>query len=481
MKIAELFVDLGIVGSEKTIGALQSTQTGLQKTSSLGLEAKAAILGAMYAIERLFSISNKTGTALVNFNAVTGVGAEILQRYQYAARQVGVSNEEVAQSFGQLQSAMVKTLMGQPAPAGLARVALVTGLDLQPDDLKKFAEQPHLLIQRLQDYAQKETNVALRNETLKSFGMSDQMIAAMARNAFRPEVLKKAPIYSKDELKNLNEANKAWANLNNTIEMTIGRFNAKYGGKLAKDIEGIVAAFSGLAESFMKLEESVGIFDKISESMKGWKLLLEEVNTLLNSKSQDTMNEYFTNFKNWIMDIVSNGKTLDLKEIMGEIDNITKELSNPNLPEESEKRKQLEDRLRYLWDRKQEIENPMLAQINALKNSINPETMGPEQIKAIEEKIKNLEEAQNILKTGKPSVESSPLMPAPTLFNPLNNNTIAPSMSPTMSSVNTNNNFEIKQELNFMHEGKNAQEVASSTKKAVRDAYFQSSALSQVV
>src|SRR5580698_7170089 len=187
MDIGSLFLNLGVRGTDKTVGALTNVKKGLSETASLSLEAKAGIVGAIYALERLFATSGKAGTNLANFNAVTGESVKTLQQYQYAARQVGISNEDVEGSFKGLQSAMTKTLIGEGAPKGLARVGLLTG-GISQQDIKKFAEQPQLLIQRLQEYSKKETNIGLRNETLKSFGISEGMIAALSRQAFRPDV-----------------------------------------------------------------------------------------------------------------------------------------------------------------------------------------------------------------------------------------------------------------------------------------------------
>src|ERR1700744_4238817 len=104
MDIGSLFLNLGIKGSEKTVGALTDVKKGLGELGSMSLEAKAGIVAAMYALEQLFATSGKAGTDLTNFNAITGESVKTLQQYQYAARQVGVSNQEVEGSFKTLQS-----------------------------------------------------------------------------------------------------------------------------------------------------------------------------------------------------------------------------------------------------------------------------------------------------------------------------------------------------------------------------------------
>lgn len=242
----------------------------------MSLEAKAAIIGAMYALQRLFSASGQRGTDLANFNSLLGVSTKTLQEYQYAARQVGVSNQEVEGSFKAIQGAMTKTLMGEGAPKGLDWVAKLTG-GISPEDIENFAKQPQLLIQRLQEYAQKETNVGLRNETLKSFGIGDNMIAALTRNAFTPEVMSKAPTYSDSEVNALDKANIAWSNLGNKIEMAVGRFNAMHGGQLVKDISMITDKVLGLTEAFIKLADKLKIFQLIGKSFEGWGMIFDSL------------------------------------------------------------------------------------------------------------------------------------------------------------------------------------------------------------
>lgn len=276
MKVGELFLDLGVKGSEKTLGLISGVKGGLQSTASEGLAAKAAIVGAMYALQNLFSTSNKAGTDLKNFNSVLGVSAQTLQQYQYAARQVGVSNEEVASSFSGLQSTMGKVLLGKGGPAGLAEVARLTG-DISPREIENLAKDPSALIQKLQEYAQKEKNIWLRNETLKTFGISEGMIAALSRNAFTPQVLNAAPRYSDNEIDRLDKTNAKWSNLGTKIEMAFGRFNAKHGDQLINDIDKITEKVIKLADAFMLVAEKLKIFELIGKVFEGWGLIFDSI------------------------------------------------------------------------------------------------------------------------------------------------------------------------------------------------------------
>lgn len=262
----------------------------MKETASLSLEAKAAIVGAFYALERLFSASGKQGTTLTNLNSVLGISTETLQRYEYAARQVGVTNQELDGTFKSMQSTMTKTLMGEGAPKGFARVAQLTG-NMTPADIKRFVEHPELLLQKLQEYAAKETNTGLKNEVLKSFGLSDSMIAAVNRKAFTPEILAKAPTYSDNEINQLDKANIAWSNLSTKIEMAVGKFNAAHGGELVKDISLITDQVLKLADAFQVLSEKFGLFEKFGHVLEGISNILKLTNETVDAVNSGKVKE----------------------------------------------------------------------------------------------------------------------------------------------------------------------------------------------
>lgn len=263
MNIAELFVSLGIKGSEKTIGALSNVRKGLGEVSSMSLEAKAGILAAVYGLERLMSASAAMGTGLTNFSALTGLSAKSLQQWQYAARQAGESNDEFTGSLKAVQNSMTNMLLGKGAPEGLALVAKATK-DFDPTRVR----DTFYVMQELQKAAQTLPK-DLGNQALKSFGLSDATIAAMRRNAFRPEVFAKAPTYGDREIGQLDRANIAWSNLGNKIQMAIGHFNARHGLQLVKDISVMTDSVVHLAEALEKLSEKFKLFEIVSHGIEG--------------------------------------------------------------------------------------------------------------------------------------------------------------------------------------------------------------------
>ncbi len=273
MNIAELFVNLGIKGSEKTVGALTNIKKGLGETASMSLEAKAGIVAAMYALERLFAASGAMGTGLTNFNALTGLSTKQLQQWQFAARQAGVSGDEMAGTFKAVQAAMSTLLRGGGAPSGLGMVANAVGLD------QKRLRDTAYVLEQLQKFAQKMPK-DMGNLDLKSFGLSENVIAAMRRNAFTPDVMAKAPTYSENEIGALDRANIAWSNLGNKIQMAIGHFNAKHGGQIVKDISMMTDSVLKLAEALQKVADKFGLLETVGQGIEGIANTLKLVNEI---------------------------------------------------------------------------------------------------------------------------------------------------------------------------------------------------------
>lgn len=479
MNVGELFVSLGVKGSEKTLGAITGMQKGLKETASVSLEAKAAIVGAMYALERLFATSGQAGTDLTNFNSVIGVSTKTLQQYQYAARQMGVSNKEVESTFKTLQSTMTKTLMGEGAPKGLARVSMLTG-GMTAADLKKFAEQPQLLIQKLQEYASKETNAGLRREVLSSFGVSEGMQAAMARGAFTPNALARAPAYSEKEIQSLDRANIAWSNLGNKIEMTIGHFNAMHGGQLVSEISKITDGVLKLADALFKFAEKAHGFELIGKAFSGWNLIIKGLT--------DNVDKLDLVFQGWadIFDGITTALTAIMEATKGsegteklkesvagfftnDAPNMFKTLTDEvfgesPIPSDPVSKKNTE-----------QVPKPGYGERigNAFLNGGQGESLVGIVTDALKEGAKvNVGGTQDLQK---PTLRLV-VPPSPALGDAAKS--IAPSVAP-VSGAGSTQNIEVNQTLKFEHDGTDPKKTGDSVKKSVKDAFRQLSAQSQ--
>ncbi len=258
MKIAELFVGLGVKGNDSAKSALSGVKSSLGEVKSMGLETKAMIAGVVYGLERMMSQSAQMGTGLMNFASLTGISAKNLQQWQYAARQAGVSGEELTGSLKAVQGTMTNMLLGKGAPEGMSMLANKVGFD------PNRARDTLYVMQQLQKFAQ-QVPKDVGNNMLKTFGLSEGTIAAMRRNMFTQDNFKKAPTYSEGEVSALNKADVAWGNLGQKIQMAFGHFNSKHGLQLVSDLTKLTEVVLRLADALTTVAEKYKVFAGVSK------------------------------------------------------------------------------------------------------------------------------------------------------------------------------------------------------------------------
>lgn len=292
MTIAELFVKIGVTGSEKAKDALNSVRSSLQGISSMSLEAKAGIIGVLYALERLMSNSAATGQNLMNFAASSGLSVKSLQQLQFAAQQAGISVQETEGSVTGLQSAMGKMQMGLGAPSGLAFVVNQTRMLTDPAHLKNTFYVFDKVIEYLKT---SKDAIDVQNEVAKSFGFSANMIAAARRGLLDFNVRAKAPLYSDTEASKLDQVARGWTNLGKQWEMIIGHLNAKHGLSMISQISQLSTQVGLLLEQFAKLADNLKIFKLIGKVFEGWKMIFEELNGLVGGINKSGAMDSFMN------------------------------------------------------------------------------------------------------------------------------------------------------------------------------------------
>lgn len=277
MQIAELFVSLGVKGSDKTVSALANMKTGLGEVASTSLEVKAALVGALYAFQQLTSHSAQQGTALSNIGALTGWNVKQLQQWQYAAQQAGESTDEFTGSLKTVYDKMAQMKLNKGAPEGLSILAQTVGFDAS-----KAYKDTFYVFEQLQKFAHSNVATDVQNQVLKSFGLSETTIAALRKGVFNATNFKRAPVYGDKEIDSLNRVDVLWKNLGQHIEMAFGHFTSRHGGQLVGDITKVVDQIFKLLEALDALAQKLEIFKKIANIFDGWAVLLKTITQLLN-------------------------------------------------------------------------------------------------------------------------------------------------------------------------------------------------------
>lgn len=263
MSVGELFVNLGIKGSEKTVGAVSSVTKGLSEARSMSIEAKAGILGAVYAVERMMAASDKTGMALRQFSELTGLSAETLQRWQYAARQGGESFDDFTGSVKAVQGAVTNMLLNKSAPEYIGLISRYVK-DFDPTKLR----DTFYVMSKLTEAA-KAMPKDVGQPILKAWGVSDSFISAARMGVFNEKNFKSAPVYSEAQQAALAKADAAWANLGQKVEMSFGKFNAKHAKEFTHDIGLLADAAIKLGEALAKISEKYKVIEGVGHGIEG--------------------------------------------------------------------------------------------------------------------------------------------------------------------------------------------------------------------
>jgi len=232
MQVGELFVAIGVKGVEKTVSAFENVYKGIDGVKKVSLEAKAAILSAIYAFEKLSQSAIQTGTHLGSVASYLGIGVKELQQWEYAAQQAGISNEQFESSLMSVYKVISDIRSGEGAPKWFSFFAQNVG----GVDLEKAYQNPFYLLQKIQQFARSKfsgEDLILRNKALEGFGLSPDLGVQ-------------------------------WDNLGQKIKMFFAHFTAKNGKDILDFFDNMTNKIIFLTQ---KLEEFYNVLKKISSSL----------------------------------------------------------------------------------------------------------------------------------------------------------------------------------------------------------------------
>jgi hypothetical protein len=281
MKVGSLFVSLAAKGDKDVGKALETVKSGMMSAKTAAFAMTAAIAGAIFGFERMMSFSANTGAGLKQFAQLTGMSAEALQKYQYAAREFNVSNESMESSLKGVQKTMGDMLLGKGAPEGLQYMVNLTGFD------PSKAKDTMYTMQKLQEFALKMgNNPTLRNSVLSSFGVGDDVIAAMTQAAFTKERMAKANIFSNDQVSTLAKVKATMTQLGHEFEMSIGKV-------MVESAPQIIELFKQLSVMMKEMLPVLIEISKITASIASWTTnkLIEGIDT---DKTQEEVTKSWT-------------------------------------------------------------------------------------------------------------------------------------------------------------------------------------------
>jgi hypothetical protein len=250
--IAELFVNIGVKGADKTAAGVSKIGSGLKETASQGLAAKAAILGILYGVERLTASYGKQGANIMSASTALGESADVIGRWTKAGSMFNVSGEEVIGTMFGIKNAMVEMQKGKGGPEGFSIFAARTNLDL------KRINDANYMLKKLQEFA-KIGDPNLVRSLMKGYGISDNMFAFLRRYTGDVDKIT-GGFMGEKQARNMERINQQWTKFWNNLNMKGMSLAGSYGPGAIKEIEHVVSGVERLMKLLDQFAGKQGVF-----------------------------------------------------------------------------------------------------------------------------------------------------------------------------------------------------------------------------
>ena len=276
-----MFIKLGVSGTDKVVGSLGDVKHGLDDVKGMSLEAKAGILGAIYALEQMGAASANTGLRLENFNTITGMSTDKLQHLENAMRHyAGVSKETVDSTVVSIQTKLTKMLSGKGAPEAFGWFKNAH-IDFDAAKLTKDADGAYYAIAKAAELAKsKYMSTAKGTDVLRSL-MPDEMIAGLRKSKGDLFNNNFGFVNSPKMIGDLARVKTAWLDFEHTISHAMDVMTAKQGTGFINGLQKITLELIKLVNQLGVVEEKFKLFDKAAKMLEGMANSLRLVNEVI--------------------------------------------------------------------------------------------------------------------------------------------------------------------------------------------------------
>lgn len=174
MKIADFFVDVGLMGADKLFKGLDTANKSLTQIKESGLEAAEKLRSGFGKFEGAAQNFSQFGTNLKIFASATGLSALELQKFQQAFLGVNVSAEETQGTIMNLQNIMSDIQRGRPVSQAVALALSKAHID--PANIKNIYE----FVDKLRGVA-KNMNVDIGRSIFQDLGVGTGFYQGLRR------------------------------------------------------------------------------------------------------------------------------------------------------------------------------------------------------------------------------------------------------------------------------------------------------------
>lgn len=307
MKVAELFIKLGIKSDRDDARRVEGVQEGLGKIKERGLAAKAAIVGVMYGFHRLTSNAQQAGTELKHFSNITGVNVKKLQQWEHAGRKANITTEEIRGAFQSVQQSMAAIDWGQGTPRSLTLLAST----VKDFDETKMRDTFYIL-EKMQEAAGKLSAVDAQ-VIMGDLGISPNMLGAMRKGAFTADKMRGALTYSEKDIRNLSKMQSEWSDIFHTMEVSTGKVFAQDLHKIMPQLIELVKESAKLMTETTKLLNKLGAIDGIAKALGYTANVVSDMTKSLTG--DDKIKKQYDKFKRFLEKNPNDGGAIYLRNL----------------------------------------------------------------------------------------------------------------------------------------------------------------------
>jgi len=242
MNVGELFVSLGF---DVDLSSLTEFNAGITEARNDILKMSAAAVGAVYAVNALFSSTAQQSLELKNFTDQTGYSADALQKWQAVVHQTNpaMGLEEAAAGYKKLAQTLIDIRQGKGDSGALAMLGVTYDTNMTPD---KALEQ---IRQHLQESIA-QNGIGFVSDKLNAIGVGAGYINALKLSNQQFSELAQNSMISQEAI----DANVRYAETIAKIDVEWQKFKMNFTAEWADDlVSGIQKADIALGEFYRNI------------------------------------------------------------------------------------------------------------------------------------------------------------------------------------------------------------------------------------
>lgn len=253
MKIADLFISLGLNGQNEVSKGLKGISGSLKDLFSMSIQTKLTLAGIASGLTAAAFSAGKTGMSLKQFANSFDLSTKQMQLWEMAGRQFGVSAEEVRGSVEGIQDALIEAKAGR----GFNETFSLLGID--PRESKDAFD----VLEKLRQRVKAGQIDAMR---LFSSGLIDKNMFQFLRQTGDPLKMKPiAPILSKSQIDDLAKVSVSFSNFNENLKRTMETFIVKNQPLIENLIKSIEKLLTTLLNWIGNAEKGTGLISDIAK------------------------------------------------------------------------------------------------------------------------------------------------------------------------------------------------------------------------